>query len=262
MQFSFAGEPLMNPRLPEMIAMATCEGIVCKVDTNGMFLEHYAEGLVDAGLQRLNVALNGINQAMLATYRKNADFDKIVRGVKKIIAYRDTHHKKFPKVHMQFLVTKYNENSLDEAKVLARQIGFDAIEFKSLNVCLGDWILVEKRQILASEFLPQNKKFLRYQKKNDMWVFDEKLNKFCADIFSSAVVLWNGDLALCCMDFEGTYILGNVVQQAFLDIWRNDRARNYRKYILRKKLPLCKNCALTVGHIERHQLKEEKHACL
>ncbi len=254
MQFSFAGEPLMNPQLAEMIALATREGILCKVDTNGMLLEKYAEGLVDAGLDRLNVALNGIDQAMLTTYRKNADFDKIVHGVKKTIAYRDKKGKKFPKVHMQYLVTKYNEDSLKEAKTLARAIGFDAIEFKSLSVCLGDWISEEARQKLADEFLPRDKRFLRYEKKHNTWVFKKALNRFCADIFSSAVVLWNGDVILCCMDFEGRCVLGNIVQQDFLTLWRGARARQYRKSILARTLPLCGRCALTVGHIERHLL--------
>ncbi|TAN61185.1 radical SAM protein [bacterium] len=257
MQFSFAGEPLMNENLCSMVEMATQKNISCKVDTNGVFLEKYARQLVDSGLQRINVALNGVDQETLSFYRKNSDFNAVVAGAKKLIEYRNKKNKAFPKAHMQFIVTKNNEDRLDEAVRLASNIGFDVIEFKSLSICLGDWIDDEKRSLAADLYLPENQEFLRYKTENGKWVLNSNLNRFCADIFTSAVVLWNGDVVLCCMDVEGKYKSGNILNEHFLKIWRCGTMNKLRSAILKKELPICKNCSLTSGHIQRVKLAED-----
>lgn len=260
MQFSFAGEPLMNEELCAMLEMATQRNISCKVDTNGVFLEKYARQLVDSGLQRINVALNGVDQETLSFYRKNSDFNAVVAGARKLIEYRNKKNKAFPKAHMQFIVTKNNEDRLDEAVRLASDIGFDIIEFKSLSICLGDWIGEEKRSIAADQYLPENKEFLRYKKENNKWVFNGNLNRFCADIFTSAVVLWNGDVILCCMDVEARYKSGNILREDFLKIWRSGAMNKLRSDILKKELPICKNCSLTSGNIRRIRLSNDWYA--
>lgn len=251
MQFSFAGEPLMNEGLCAMLEMAVRRNISCKVDTNGMLLERYAKQLVDSGLQRINVALNGVDQETLSFYRKNSDFKAVVAGVRKLIEYRNKKNKVFPKAHMQFIVTRNNEGRLDEAVRLASNIGFDIIEFKSLSICLGDWIDDNSRLLAADEYLPKNSEFLRYRKEGGKLVFNDNLNRFCADIFTSAVILWNGDVIPCCMDVEGKYKAGNILKDDFLKIWRCAAMNKLRGAILKKTLPLCKNCSLTSGHIRR-----------
>jgi radical SAM protein with 4Fe4S-binding SPASM domain len=255
MQFSYAGEPLLNEHLPGFIAKAVNSGITCKVDTNGMLLEKYAKALVDSGLQRINVALNGIDQETLSKYRKNADFATIVRGAKAMAEYKKLSGRTTPAMHMQFIVTRHNELALKDAEALAREIGFDVVEFKSFSISLGDWMNETQRQELAEEYLPRQGKFLRYRKESGKWVFEKELNRYCADIFSSLVVFWNGEVTLCCMDPNAHLAIGNILEQDLSVLWKSAKVKALRRSILRRELPVCRNCSLTVGHIERIPLR-------
>ncbi|MBF0485527.1 MAG: radical SAM protein [Candidatus Omnitrophica bacterium] len=55
------------------------------------------------------------------------------------------------------------------------------------------------------------------------------------------VVLANGLVALCCMDMEGEYILGNANDRSLLDIYNGALAREYRKNKKSRMLP-CRFC--------------------
>ena len=76
MELFLAGEPLINPELPEMIKYASEKGINCSVSTNSMLLDKkYTERLLDSGLFRLIVALDGSSKKTHEAYRIGSDFD-------------------------------------------------------------------------------------------------------------------------------------------------------------------------------------------
>lgn len=62
--FSGLGEPLMNPRLPEMIQMLRAAGFTGRIDviSNGALLTHtLTDALISAGLDRLQISIQGLN---------------------------------------------------------------------------------------------------------------------------------------------------------------------------------------------------------
>ena len=66
--------------------------------------------------------------------------------------------------------------------------------------------------------------------------------KICNWIWKT-VILWNGDVCVCCTDLEGKVILGNVFQEKrFEKIWKSKKYAKIRKAILRQDLEICKNC--------------------
>lgn len=58
------GEPLVRPKLPQLIErIASVPGIQdISMTTNGMFLRRYAQDLVNAGLKRVNISLDTLNE--------------------------------------------------------------------------------------------------------------------------------------------------------------------------------------------------------
>ncbi|MDP2905992.1 MAG: radical SAM protein, partial [Candidatus Omnitrophota bacterium] len=67
--FSYAGEPLVNPDLFKMVGYAAAKGIDSIVETNGMLLEDRIDDILSSGLYKLNIAFDGINQEMASLYR-------------------------------------------------------------------------------------------------------------------------------------------------------------------------------------------------
>ncbi|MEX2720399.1 MAG: radical SAM/SPASM domain-containing protein [Candidatus Wukongarchaeota archaeon] len=59
---------------------------------------------------------------------------------------------------------------------------------------------------------------------------------YCKSLFRTCVILWNGDVTLCCHDLKGKRVIGNIKNNSLKDIWNCDK---YKK--LRKK-GFCDNC--------------------
>lgn len=77
------GEPLLRPKLPELIRMlAGIEGITdLALTTNGMLLEEFAEPLRNAGLKRLNVSLDTLLEATFEKISRRKGLDRVLRGI-------------------------------------------------------------------------------------------------------------------------------------------------------------------------------------
>ncbi|MBP3857745.1 MAG: radical SAM protein, partial [Ruminiclostridium sp.] len=69
LRFAAIGEPLLHPQITDMIAYAKQAGIADSVDivTNGSLLTHeLSEKLIDSGLDRLRISVDGISDESFA----------------------------------------------------------------------------------------------------------------------------------------------------------------------------------------------------
>jgi len=66
----------------------------------------------------------------------------------------------------------------------------------------------------------------------------------CQYATSPLVMNYNGDVLLCCNDYLGQVIFGNVRKKSLLDIWNDIRFKNIRNEIRKNKfrLNICKKC--------------------
>ena len=74
------GEPLLRDDLEEIVRR-TPEGIDTSVTTNGTFLPERAEGLVDAGLERVNVSQDALSPEAFAEVTKSTAYDEVMAGI-------------------------------------------------------------------------------------------------------------------------------------------------------------------------------------
>jgi len=74
------GEPLLRQDLEEIIAR-TPDEMEVSLTTNGSFLPDRAEGLVDAGLERVNVSQDALDPADFAEITKSGAYEKVIEGV-------------------------------------------------------------------------------------------------------------------------------------------------------------------------------------
>lgn len=67
----------------------------------------------------------------------------------------------------------------------------------------------------------------------------------CGSPFYEVSILWNGDVVLCCFDYNGFNIIGNINDQTLEEIWKDKKVDALRKLFNKGKterLPLCGNC--------------------
>ena len=71
-----------------------------------------------------------------------------------------------------------------------------------------------------------------------------RLRKRCVAPFRAVLVKPNGDLKFCPDEWIDDYVLGNIRNDRFENIWNNKRAKHFRSVIFWKKsFPGCKRCS-------------------
>ncbi len=66
----------------------------------------------------------------------------------------------------------------------------------------------------------------------------------CEALRETVSVLWNGDITLCCADYNGELVQGNISEQSISDFLKSDKAMKIINSFKRNRLPFekCKEC--------------------
>jgi len=243
LDLGYSGEPLLNKQIFKMISLASAKGIPTGFDTNGMELEPHIGDIIESGLKYITISLDGLDQEALSSFREGADFKKIYGGIKKLCDRKRAENRQFPKITLQTIVMKSNESQLDTIKRLATDLNIDKVVFKSLNLNIGFWLPEKEKELLAARLLPRDIKHSRYTASD---VFKrQKGNNPCIFPLNDMVVLYNGDVILCCLDFNGRHVVGNILRTPLRQIWRSKEYADYRKKVFGRVLDMCKECNFT-----------------
>ena len=77
----FQGEPLLHPQLDTLIASCTDHNIYSSTSTNAHHLtEVRCHKLIDAGLSRLIISIDGLTQDTYSSYRIGGSLQKVMEG--------------------------------------------------------------------------------------------------------------------------------------------------------------------------------------
>lgn len=235
-----AGEPLLNKDLFKMVKHAEEKGVEVLVSTNTtLFNKSKIKELFDSGLSYLIVCLEGATKETHEQYRRGSNFEQIKESIREICQTRKQKRVKKPYIMLQSLVMKQNEHEIDKMIKLAKDLGVDKIDFKTLS--LGSFVDLNKKIQLAKENLPKNTKYSRFIFKNNVLKWKSK-PRICSWMRQSAI-LWNGDVAMCCFDVNDKLVVGNIFKDGgFKKILRGKKYRKYRKMAIQRKLKFCQNC--------------------
>jgi radical SAM protein with 4Fe4S-binding SPASM domain len=234
----FQGEPLLHPSFFDLVKMARKKGIFTNTSSNAhYFTEEKAEFLVDSGLDRLIVSIDGTTQEVYESYRVGGELEKVLDGTRFLVEAKKKMKSKSPLIFFQFLVNRQNEGQIGEARNLTRSIGVDGILFKSMQI-----LDLSK----PSPFLPRNSKYSRYKSNSDgSMSLRGKFEDECWRMWSGAVITWDGKVVPCCFDKDAEHRMGDLSENSFDEVWNGEGYRTFRKQIFsnRSKIEMCKNCS-------------------
>ena len=216
------GEPFINNNIFDMIAIAEKANISTTISTNlNHFPDGYAKQLVDARLERLVVSFDGFTQNSYSAYRKGGDLNKVKNNISQIMAEKKRQKSILPLIKLQFLVNRFNEHEIQEAKSYANALGID-IEFKN-------FMYNAKNPVLRNKWQSTLKQYQHYNEAGN----DVNLQKYlCSWLWLFTVINWNGTINPCCNWFErGKFMFGDLKAQSFKDIWNNELFVSARKKI-------------------------------
>lgn len=236
-QFYFQGEPLLAEELPEMVRLAQKYGMYSIVSTNAQTLdEEMASRLLDAGLDKIIVSMDGLTQTSYEQYRVGGRLDKVLANMQILKNLKKAKGCRHPLVELQWLVLHSNEHEMPEIKSQYKNLGADRLVFKKAQ--FYDFSI-------GNDMMPDNKRYCRYRKMKDgRWEIKGKMHNRCFRLWSGAVIDVEGNVRPCCFDKGGEYVLGNLCHKNFMQVWNGVAAMKFRTKVFseRDAIDICRNC--------------------
>lgn len=235
--FYFQGEPYLNPNFLELVQYASQKKIYTATSTNAHFLnDEMAKRTIQSGLDRLIISIDGTTQETYQAYRVGGKLDKVIEGARNIVRWKKELKSITPFVVFQFLVVKPNEHQIEEVHKLAEEIGVDHVALKTAQIYDYE---------NGSKLIPTLDQYSRYQRNSDnTYSIKNELTNNCWKMWQSCVITWDGKVVPCCFDKDAQYVMGDLREQSFKEIWQSDKYNNFRASLLRSReeIEMCRNC--------------------
>lgn len=218
------GEPLINPKLPEMIAYARDSGKFASIDftTNGTLLNpDINRKLVGAGLSRINISVVAVNEE---NYRRicgvKLDLDKYRENIRDLYEHRGDCH---------IFIKTMADNFADETEKTFYELFGDICDEIAVEHIVNGW-----------------PGFTNTESNTNVYHGGEvKEYIVCPRIFYIVVVNSDGTVTHCIVDWNHVKEMGNVREQSIYDIWNSEEFNRLRIDHLkgnRRKISLCEDC--------------------
>lgn len=246
------GESLLNPEIVNMIKYAKKSGIrTVNIHTNGLLLEkRLAQKLMKSGIDFINFSVDGASNETYQKYRIGGDLNVVVENVSYFLKLRKKLKLKKPFVSMQFIVMKHNQHEIKEFIKIWKDFGADEINIKTFDAYMSGY---EDRKANL-KYLPEKSDYTRYKTSEAKEISEIYKTKHCMWAWENLVINSNGDISLCCRDFNAEFHLGNILNDG--SWWDNEGRRKLQDKIENHKNNLCKHC--NVGRLYLKTSKDNK----
>jgi radical SAM protein with 4Fe4S-binding SPASM domain len=234
------GEPFLNRSFNEMVRYAHDRRIFTFVSTNGHFIrtESQAGAIVDSGLDEIIFSVDGVDQATYEKYRVGGRLERVLTGIRLLVQAKEQRRAISPLVNLQFIVMKHNQDGLEAAARVARELKVDKFLVKTAQV----YTAAE-----AEEYLPSRDEFSRYEGRGDGRLeVKGQPARGCNYLWNTSMVNWDGTVSPCCFDKNAEFEMGRAFTGAsFRSIWRGRAYADFRRRLLadRMNVAICANCS-------------------
>ena len=252
------GHNFQNPDFMDMVEAACARDLYVQFfDTYYFINEENARRIIEAGVSKLNMSIDGADSETYERLQVGSKFDRVVENAARLARLKREAKTNFPEQAFTVVVTKHNQHQLHRFVDLIRKIVGGSqrhtyIEFIPL-------ITFEQNQHLRPDFrllARQQAEVARYTARmHDVrirWfhvsgeVYREPVSKCLG--FLVPFILVDGTVYPCCALTEGNqrrhvkpHALGNVFERPFREIWNSPRYVNFRRALRMGKAPfLCR----------------------
>ncbi len=254
-QFYFQGEPLLNPRLPEMVHEAAQQGLYTIVSTNAQALDRVmAKRLVVSGLHRIIISMDGLSQSSYETYRKGGSVEKARAAIRYLREEREIARRQrlisgdYPIIELQCLLLRSNEREQALMRKTYRLLGADRLTFKTAQFYdyqYGNPLMPARDRDRRYEQCADGTYRLKRHPLRRLWHALTCISP-CYRLWAGCVLTTNGDILPCCYDKSHTHAYGNIHHATLATLFRSKQADAFRQTAIRtafQQAPeICQNC--------------------
>ncbi len=279
--FTGWGEPMLHPEIYRMIAAARERGCTTTMTSNGTVLnERNSLRLIEAGMNRLTVSVDGMTPETFDAIRIGASFERLTRNLAQL-SELVTREVSALELGIAFTLQEGNADQLHLIVPWLKRVGARILHLKQLNVISNrdDW----QRSFLKYRLLPRAENgdrmsqleagFLRVKAEaeatgirvlmhSELPMLSQLQGRHClATPLESVYFSFEGRVAPCChfghhvsRYFEGKFhppsalFFGDIRQQTLDQIWNQPAFQNFRGGFVTGDFPkACQTCYLLYG---------------
>jgi len=211
-------EPFTDKYLFERINYAKSKKMKVSFYSNGMLLNKEMRARVlENPPDLIRFSIDGVKKETFEKIRVGADYQKVVDNVINLLKERNKRNQKFPRIEVYF--TLFDENK-EEAE--------DFLKFWKEKCDFASVYPVDSRE--SDKFVD-----VKYKKLKPYPCFNPK----------RVLVLSNGKVVLCCVDFEGEVVLGDLKKQTLSEVINSKKFKTIFSTQMNRscKIPICTSCS-------------------
>lgn len=279
--YIFGGEVLLYKDFSKLLRYLANRKISVLMNTNGVFINKYAQSLIDSKVRDVTFSIDSFNKDAFAKIRGINAYDIVLENLKLLIELKKRAKSELPYIGINCVILPENIDELEEYYDVIRErfpeverINFESPIFTTYNMgteyskickeffnCDGDswkWFYKRIPQYTSEQInrIVDTLNKLRNKTKVTFMVENKDTEKSLEESFLeeykipelkcnfanySVTILPNGDVTYC-TDFPDN-IVGNIMEESLIDIFNNDKSNTFRKYIEQYgNLPICSKC--------------------
>lgn len=277
--FGGFGEPLLHPRILEMLEAVSRLGVGVRMSTNGTLLDaEKAQALVELGVHEVVVSFDGTTPQVYEDIRRRDAFEHIVENVTRLNEIKARRRSPLPRIGIEFVAMRSNADQIPALPDLARRLRAsfvlvthllphteemageilysrdgDGYAFPALSgwpFLRGEWLL------WGTAYIPRSR-----------WGAERRC-RFIQD--KATVVGWDGKVSPCYALMHSypyyifgkrkevtRYVLGDIREQPLARIWTSEEYVKFRYQVRNFRFPSCVDCDLG----ETCDIRENNEGC-
>lgn len=220
------GEPLLDKYFFERIEYAKSVGIPrLTTNTNGMYLnKEKIRKVFESKLDEIYLSFDAATEKTYKKIRPGLDFQTVEKNIFELVNEKKRRKSKKPEIVLSYVESQNNQSETAEyIKKWKDKVDHISISF------IHNWT----GTINTGEVLKGGRR------------------DPCRLLWTDMVISWNGDVPLCCNDYENKVILGNIESQSIKEIWGGEKLEEIRDWHKNNQffhIPICKDCLYNYHH--------------
>ncbi|UQZ89068.1 hypothetical protein C4J81_07595 [Deltaproteobacteria bacterium Smac51] len=224
-KLNFLGEPLVYPRLVDMVKVAAGAGLWVMINTNATLLSpDYSEQLLKAGLTDIFFSFDSPYKDEYEKVRVGAVYEKTLANIRDFMRIKD-------------------EMGCNGVQTRASMVLPENLSENELETIKADYIkLFRDLKVAEIGFGLPSVMGLDYEKEFGLFP-----GFICPDLFRRMFVFWDGPVGPCCGDWERRLVMGNARDTSLAEIWRGDAYRRLRTAHVSghyEEIEACRQCSV------------------
>ena len=270
--FGGYGEPLIHPRFPEMLALASELGVGMTLTTNGLLLDKaMAEVILDRRLDTVVISLDTVHIQAYERARLKGGVERVLDNVRYLRELARRRGRMLPRIGLEFVAMRSNLEWLSRLPDVAHDLGATFVLVTNLlphTLEMAEEILYDRDEPLPTP--------IGWPVARGDWLLwgTAKMPRMkwgawrrCRFVEDRAMVVgWDGGVSPCYALMHSypyyiygrrkevsRYMLGNVPERTLADIWTSDEYVSFRAKVRDMRFPSCVDCGLACTYAEDNE---------